>query len=69
MVGPVIITELSARSRSPLSAGMSKVHIYDQPLQVLGGLLVVGFILTLLVRPIRLSVAASPERDSKEVSR
>jgi len=52
-----------------LKAGMSKVHIYDQPLQVLAGLLVVGFILTLLVRPIRLSVAASPERDSKEVSR
>src|SRR5207244_1544478 len=69
VVGPVIITELSARSRSALSAGMSKVHIYDQPLQVLAGLLVVGFILTLLVRPIRLSVAASPERDSKEVSR
>ena len=69
VVGPVIITELSARSRSALKAGMSKVHIYDQPLQVLAGLLVVGFILTLLVRPIRVSASSSPERDSKEVSR
>ncbi len=55
VVGPVIITELSARGRAALQAGMSKSHIYDQPLQVLAGLLVVGFILTLLVRPLKAS--------------
>jgi hypothetical protein len=51
VVGPVIITELSARAKSALAPGASKVHIYDQPLQVLAALLAVGFVLTLLVRP------------------
>ena len=53
VAGPVIVTELSARSRAGLKAGMSNVHIYDQPIHVLSGLPVVGFILTMLVRPIR----------------
>jgi MFS family permease len=53
VVGPVIITELSNRARAALVPGASKVHIYDQPLQVLAGLLVVGFVLTLLVRPLK----------------
>jgi len=51
IAGPVIITELSARAKAGLAPGASKIHIYDQPLQVLAGLLVVGFILTMLVRP------------------
>jgi MFS family permease len=52
LAGPVIITELSARSRAALAPGAAKVHIYDQPLQVLAALLFVGFLLTLLVRPL-----------------
>ena len=50
VVGPVIITELSKQARASLAPGGSKVHIYDVPLQVLAGLLVVGFLITLFVR-------------------
>ncbi|MEO8100007.1 MAG: OFA family MFS transporter [Acidobacteriota bacterium] len=53
IVGPVIITELSRRATAALGPGESRVHIYDSPLQVLAGLLAVGFVLTLLVRPLR----------------
>jgi MFS family permease len=61
VVGPVIITELSSRSRARLGSGMSKVHIYDQPLEVLSALLVAGLILTILVRPYRPSANPPPE--------
>ncbi len=53
VVGPVIITELSKQAKSALAPGASKVHIYDTPLQVLAAMLAVGFVLTLLVRPLR----------------
>ncbi len=53
VAGPFIITELSNRAKAALAPGASKVHIYDKPLAVLAGLLAVGFLLTLLVRPIR----------------
>ena len=53
IAGPVIVTELSNRARIALAPGASHVHIYDSPLQVLAGLLTVGFLLTLLVRPLR----------------
>jgi MFS family permease len=52
IVGPVIITELSNRARASLAPGASKIHIYDQPLEVLAGMLAVGFVLTMLVRPL-----------------
>ncbi len=52
IVGPVIITQLSDAARKALAPGASKVHIYDQPLAVLAGLLAVGVVLTLLVRPL-----------------
>jgi MFS family permease len=52
IAGPVIITELSSRAKASLAPGASKIHIYDQPLEVLAGLLAVGFVLTLLVRPV-----------------
>ena len=52
VVGPVIITELSDRARAALGPGASKVHIYDQPLTLLAGLLALGFVLTLLVKPV-----------------
>lgn len=52
VLGPVIITELSARAKAALQPGMSRVAIYDQPLQLLAGLLAAGFVLTLLVKPL-----------------
>jgi len=55
VAGPIIITELSKRAKAALLPGASKVHIYDKPLSVLAGLLAVGFVLTLLVRPVRRS--------------
>jgi MFS family permease len=53
VTGPVIITELSNRAKAALAPGASRVHIYDSPLQVLAALLAVGFVLTLLVRPLK----------------
>ncbi len=53
IVGPVIITRLSDAAKAALAPGASKVHIYDQPLQVLAYLLALGFVLTLMVRPLR----------------
>jgi MFS family permease len=53
IVGPVIITELSNRAKAAVAPGQSLVHIYDMPLRVLAVLLALGFILTLLVRPLR----------------
>ena len=52
VTGPVIITELSNRAKAALAPGASRVHIYDTPLQVLAAMLVVGFFLTTLVRPL-----------------
>lgn len=52
IVGPVIITELSNRAKAALAPGASRVHIYDSPLEVLAAGLVVGFLLTLLIRPL-----------------
>ena len=56
IAGPVIITELSKQATAALAPGASRVHIYDSPLQVLAGLLAVGFVLTLLIRPLRRAV-------------
>ena len=53
VAGPVIITELSNRAKAALPEGGDRVHIYDTPLQVLAALLAIGFVLTLLVRPLR----------------
>ena len=55
VAGPVIITELSNRAKAALPPGADRVNIYDQPLQVLAGLLAFGFVLTLLVRPLKTS--------------
>jgi MFS family permease len=59
VAGPVIITQLSARATAALAPGESRVHIYDQPLRVLASFLVVGFFLTLMVRPLKTSSKAS----------
>jgi MFS family permease len=61
IAGPVIITELSDRARAGLAPGASRIHIYDQPLEVLAVLLAVGLILTTLVRPL----AGAPDRSSR----
>src|SRR5262245_5850767 len=53
VAGPVIITELSNRAKLGLAAGASKIHVYDTPLAVLAALLSIGFLLTLLVRPLK----------------
>ena len=53
VVGPVIITELSSRAKVALPPGASKVHIYDQPLEVLAAMLATGFVLTILIRPLK----------------
>ena len=57
IAGPVIITEMSNRAKAALPPGADPVHIYDTPLQVLAALLAIGFVLTLLVRPLRYTAA------------
>jgi MFS family permease len=52
IVGPVIITELSDKAKAGLAPGASRIHIYDQPLEVLAAMLAMGFVLTMLVRPL-----------------
>ena len=64
IVGPVIITALSNRAKAALPPGGDRVHIYDTPLEVLAALLAIGFVLTLLVRPLSSSVPALRERES-----
>jgi MFS family permease len=53
VAGPVIITEISASARAALAPGASKVSIYNPSLRVVAAGLAVGFLLTLLVRPLR----------------
>lgn len=62
IAGPLIITELSNRARAALPPGADKVGIYDTPLQVLAGLLAVGALLTLFVRPLAAGPAADDAR-------
>jgi MFS family permease len=62
VVGPFIITELSHQATAALAPGASRVHIYDQPLEVLAGLLAVGFVLTLLIRPLAQNAVSEPSR-------
>jgi len=59
VAGPVIITKLSSDAKAALAPGESHIHVYDTPLRVLAALLVVGFILTVLVRPVRHRGASS----------
>ncbi|HVQ16575.1 MAG TPA: OFA family MFS transporter [Vicinamibacterales bacterium] len=68
VAGPVIITELSNRARAALPEGADRIHIYDPPLQVLAGLLAIGFVLTLIVRPLRPAplVSASAKMRARE---
>ena len=54
IVGPVIVTYLSDKAKASLAAGASKAYAYDLPLQILAGLLVAGFLLTIAIRPLRI---------------
>jgi MFS family permease len=56
VAGPFIITDLSERAKAALGPGESRIHIYDMPLRVLAVMLAVGFVLTLLVRPLNRKV-------------
>ncbi len=49
LIGPEIVNDLR---QSQLAAGMERSHIYDTALLVLAGLLVVGFVCNLAVRPV-----------------
>jgi MFS family permease len=51
VAGPLLITELSARGRA--AVGGDATRAYDLPLQLLAGLLALGALLTLFVRPVR----------------
>jgi MFS family permease len=62
IAGPMIITELSNRAKAALPPGADRVNIYDTPLQVLAALLAVGFVLTLLVRPLKAKLATAAEQ-------
>lgn len=53
VAGPLLITELSAQARA--AAGGDASRAYDGPLQLLAALLAVGFVLTLFVRPVRVT--------------
>lgn len=58
VVGPSIITQLSAAAGASLAAFAPEVHIYDQPLAVLASrVLAFGFVLCLLVRPLESRLA------------
>jgi MFS family permease len=59
IVGPLLITELSSRAKAALAPGESRVHIYDQPIHLLAGLLVLGVVLALLTTPLRIEGRAT----------
>jgi len=63
VAGPVIITQLSEQAKAALAPGESRVHIYDRPLRLLAFLLVGGFILTLLVRPLKHPASSSASQE------
>ena len=58
------------RTLAALPPGAPRVNIYDTPLQVLAGLLAVGFVLTMLVRPLHTEISSEtvqrPERQGAE---
>jgi MFS transporter, OFA family, oxalate/formate antiporter len=67
ITGPAIITELSNRAKAALPPGADRANIYDTPLRVLAGLLAIGFILTLLVRPLRMNASIGKSRHATEI--
>jgi MFS family permease len=52
IVGPAVITYLSDKAKAALPAGASKAYAYDLPLEILAGFLVIGFLLTISVKPL-----------------
>ncbi len=53
VAGAVIVTQLSQAAKAALAG--NRVHVYDSSLHVMAVLLVIGFVLALAIRPLRLS--------------
>jgi MFS family permease len=49
IIGPVLVNYLR---EGQIAAGTARDHVYDQPLMILAGLLVLGFVCNLLIRPV-----------------
>ncbi len=63
IVGPVLVTTLR---ESQQKAGIAGEHVYDQPLYLVAGLLVLGLVCNLLVRPVDPANAMSDEELARE---
>jgi MFS family permease len=55
VLGPVLVNYVTARQ---VAAGVPQARAYDQPMRMLAGLLIAGFICNALVRPPRAAAAA-----------
>jgi len=49
ILGPVLVNYLR---EAQIAANVPRDHVYDMPLMILAGLLVVGFVCNLLIRPV-----------------
>jgi MFS family permease len=65
VVGPALIAKLR---EAQLAAGIPKNLVYDRTLYIMAGLLFVGFVCNLLVRPVNPKHYMSPEQLEKERS-
>jgi hypothetical protein len=65
VAGPAIIARLR---ESQLAAGIAKNLVYDRTLYIMAGLLVVGFVCNLLVRPVNEKYYMSAEELAREQS-
>jgi MFS family permease len=63
IVGPVLVTTIR---ESQQKAGVAGEHVYDQPLYLVAGLLVLGLVCNLLVRPVDPANAMSDEELARE---
>ncbi|WP_394779164.1 OFA family MFS transporter [Undibacterium sp.] len=63
ILGPVLITYIR---ESKLAAGVPKAEVYNETMYILAGMLVLGFICNLLVRPVKDSVFMTDEELATE---
>ncbi|MET0226736.1 MAG: OFA family MFS transporter [Dokdonella sp.] len=49
ILGPVLVNYLR---EAQIAAGVARDHVYDEPMYIMAGLLVLGFICNLLIRPV-----------------
>ncbi len=64
VLGPLLVTLISQQA---IAAGQAKAAVYDTTLYVLAGLLAVGFVADMLVRPLAGTGTSSPVRASPPV--